>query len=450
MMLRGSNDNEPKPRAKSWLYLQNFVFLYHVVLRHIDGHSKSPEQPSTSDARARLPLRHRRSEFDCYRREATFSRTQGFGVSKSRSGVRSFSNFAFVSTSSPSEDVKLAYSYSRRMTSATEPSPRGPRAETDAEFRFRLPTGLGHKSHIRLMQGPSRKKSRYGQSCDRCWRAHLACEDGVKEYQCVNTRSRPAQPSATDVFALNQVLQQSTQQHNYNTIPFVDKQSTPPMQSPTPCSQTGDNALHDHPYMDNTDDSWNQRMNEYCIAAGRFDPEDAHDVPLFDIAFKKKKTQVMKFITEAQKIEMIQDYYNSIEEIKRKFHDVEIPCILGNHNGLVCWMNDAFRQLTGYSDDMVGGLLVWPDLLRFTGNHFRLLQHYMWNSHCTAPMLPIEMRIWRNNLDLVVTERINSMTGDKELYSEGTMSFTTKKDLLQLPTIFYGIFMPSSLKISQI
>ncbi|PRP79344.1 hypothetical protein PROFUN_12945 [Planoprotostelium fungivorum] len=283
------------------------------------------------------------------------------------------------------------------------------------------------------------KFAKYGRSCDNCRRSHVAC-NGAVFTMFEEKRGKYRQPSpSTPMVAVNQEeppLKREMTQHTPNELPLPHV-VPPPAEINIPIVYD----LEAKPL-----EAW-MAATKHAIDIGRVTETQMQALMKMITAMNERRLQQMKFINSQQKEHMISDYQLRLENLIAQCIDIEAPAYIYSHFGVVQYVNPAFRRFTGFDGNLPSAVsqgLLYELFHLSEVEDGEIIEHmrrkvvnggedqFVW--------VPASLRVWEGSS--AVKTRMHYTSG-QDMYVEGTICTTVKKDLLNLPILFYCIFLPS-------
>eukprot|EP01117_Protostelium_nocturnum_P007151 TRINITY_DN2567_c0_g1_i1.p1 TRINITY_DN2567_c0_g1~~TRINITY_DN2567_c0_g1_i1.p1 ORF type:complete len:424 (-),score=108.64 TRINITY_DN2567_c0_g1_i1:318-1589(-) len=170
----------------------------------------------------------------------------------------------------------------------------------------------------------------------------------------------------------------------------------------------------------------------------------------------QKIQEIRKFITPEQKIMMKQEFDFSLLEFKTGAEKIGVPCLLWERSGIVHHVNQAFIDMTGFSMNLPSSVNEFALLKIFSStslSHYsKFIRENYFSTGITRKILAAGIKIWNSPNGV---PRVESQTKESEgsvpsitdfcegPYIEGTICITIKRDILGLPMIMCGHFLPS-------
>lgn len=129
---------------------------------------------------------------------------------------------------------------------------------------------------------------------------------------------------------------------------------------------------------------------------------------------------------------MIREFETHLNLFKSLFDEMAVPSLVWERCGVIHYVNQAYKDLTGFSSSVPTN-----------HNDFSMLKHLSPPGLKTMISSIIEMFNHSDYNSLTFPTGVLVTQKGEERYLEGTMCVTIKRDVIGLPLIFQGCFLPT-------
>eukprot|EP01117_Protostelium_nocturnum_P015187 TRINITY_DN5858_c0_g1_i1.p1 TRINITY_DN5858_c0_g1~~TRINITY_DN5858_c0_g1_i1.p1 ORF type:complete len:640 (-),score=180.92 TRINITY_DN5858_c0_g1_i1:120-2039(-) len=200
-------------------------------------------------------------------------------------------------------------------------------------------------------------------------------------------------------------------------------------------------------------------MVRIMVAKGAISESDIYD------HFAKLRTNADKIqdiregISAEQKQAMKKDFEGFLNSFKTGAAQIGVPGMIWDRSGVVHYVNQSFIDMTGLSMKLPSAVDDYALLQIFSSSALREYSQFMRDNYfqpnVVKKILATGIKIWKKssspNLLLNQSRQKTSISTFCEgPYIEGTMCITIKRDVLGLPMIMFGHFLPSANSINQL
>eukprot|EP01117_Protostelium_nocturnum_P018232 TRINITY_DN7592_c0_g1_i1.p1 TRINITY_DN7592_c0_g1~~TRINITY_DN7592_c0_g1_i1.p1 ORF type:complete len:499 (-),score=182.29 TRINITY_DN7592_c0_g1_i1:130-1626(-) len=195
------------------------------------------------------------------------------------------------------------------------------------------------------------------------------------------------------------------------------------------------------------EDNHLEETNRKAEERGWLGPSGDHsEVSRTAVMYRKKLREILDFVNPEQLKQMKGEYDIHLNNFKTSSAQMDVPSMIWERYGIVQHVNQAFVDLTGFSEKLptkpermlLLDTFLFPNFRQ--GETQEVNQQFFGNSEGNQVMIPAHVRIWENRKRFETV-----MMGKKkdEMFMEGTLCVTVKRDVLNLPILFYAHFLPS-------
>eukprot|EP01119_Soliformovum_irregulare_P006858 TRINITY_DN19276_c0_g1_i2.p1 TRINITY_DN19276_c0_g1~~TRINITY_DN19276_c0_g1_i2.p1 ORF type:complete len:427 (-),score=41.44 TRINITY_DN19276_c0_g1_i2:124-1404(-) len=180
----------------------------------------------------------------------------------------------------------------------------------------------------------------------------------------------------------------------------------------------------------NSNEIFSKMIHEVQNSTPEFEPlMRLHQEWLEEISFKERLKDALNAVTLSN---MKLTFRTTLSSWKEAYQKLGLPVIIWERGEAVHYYNDAYRNLTGYAATLPTALWSYEVMKQMTPQtrvyYFQAMKNFIFVKTINNWTIPAEI--------------LNSKEGNSS-FIKGTFSLSIIRDVLDLPILFLGIFLPT-------
>ncbi|PRP87396.1 hypothetical protein PROFUN_00607 [Planoprotostelium fungivorum] len=186
---------------------------------------------------------------------------------------------------------------------------------------------------------------------------------------------------------------------------------------------------------------------------------------------RDKLHEIRRFISSEQKVLMKKEFDVFLTAFKNGATQIGVPALIWERSGVVHYVNQSFIDMTGFSMKLPSSVDDFALLQILSSstlyNYTKFIKEKYFNTNIIKKIMGAGIKLWKGEEALdrrtegkAVGSAEKTVMGVNGIplassfcegpYIEGTLCITIKRDILGLPMLLYGHFLPSSSAIAQL